>query len=217
MKIKYLILVTLTVLFFGCKSGNKGGASDTTDTTGMQQDTMSMQGSMGGMSGMMGMMHQTMMHTDTMKMTGDPDYDFARMMQIHHQGGMSMAHEVIKNGKDQETVDLAKKILDEQQKDSQDLYKYTSSNKPGESSSAFMQEMKSLMQKAKENMNKDMNMSGNPDKDFAMLMSMHHQHGIDMARAELKYGRKTEIKRIAQKSVDQQEKERKQLDELKNK
>jgi hypothetical protein len=48
--------------------------------------------------------------------------------------------------------------------------------------------------------------SGNVDVDFVAMMVPHHQGAIDMARAELRYGRNEQLRRIAQEIiVDQQQ------------
>jgi uncharacterized protein (DUF305 family) len=48
--------------------------------------------------------------------------------------------------------------------------------------------------------------SGDVDHDFVALMIPHHQGAIDMARAELRYGRNERLRRIAQEIiVDQQQ------------
>ena len=44
-----------------------------------------------------------------------------------------------------------------------------------------------------------MPMSGNVDKDFATMMSAHHQMAIDMADVLLKYGSNAELKSMAMK------------------
>ena len=48
--------------------------------------------------------------------------------------------------------------------------------------------------------------TGNIDVDFAAMMIPHHQGAIDMAVAELRYGKNTQLRRIAQEIiVDQQQ------------
>jgi len=48
--------------------------------------------------------------------------------------------------------------------------------------------------------------TGDVDQDFAGMMIPHHQGAIDMAVAELRYGRNPQLKRIAQEIiVDQQQ------------
>jgi uncharacterized protein (DUF305 family) len=48
-------------------------------------------------------------------------------------------------------------------------------------------------------------MDGNIDHDFATMMMPHHQGAIDMARAELTYGKDPVMRRLAEEIiVDQQ-------------
>ena len=48
--------------------------------------------------------------------------------------------------------------------------------------------------------------TGDVDRDFAAMMIPHHQGAMDMAVAELRYGRNPRLKRIAQEIiVDQQQ------------
>jgi len=41
-------------------------------------------------------------------------------------------------------------------------------------------------------------MTGDPDHDFAVMMIPHHQGAIDMAKAELLYGKDPVLRRLAQ-------------------
>ncbi len=58
----------------------------------------------------------------------------------------------------------------------------------------------------------DMKMSGDPDKDFAMMMKMHHQKAIQMAQTEIDHGKSPELKAMAQQIIKDQTKEMGQLD-----
>ena len=49
--------------------------------------------------------------------------------------------------------------------------------------------------------------SGDIDRDFAAMMIPHHQGAIDMAQAELRYGRNEQLRRIAQEIVVEQQQE----------
>lgn len=49
--------------------------------------------------------------------------------------------------------------------------------------------------------------SGDADKDFVAWMVPHHQGAIDMAQAELLYGRNVRLRRIAQEIIISQQQE----------
>jgi uncharacterized protein (DUF305 family) len=49
--------------------------------------------------------------------------------------------------------------------------------------------------------------SGNHDVDFVKLMLPHHQGAVNMARAELLYGQDSQMRRLAQEIVTDQESE----------
>lgn len=57
-----------------------------------------------------------------------------------------------------------------------------------------------------------MKMTGDTDKDFAMMMKMHHQQGVEMAEMQLKYGKSTEMNTMAKNIVAAQNKEIAQFD-----
>jgi hypothetical protein len=50
-------------------------------------------------------------------------------------------------------------------------------------------------------------LSGDVDRDFAAVMIPHHQGAIDMAQAELLYGRDEQLRRIAQEIIVEQQQE----------
>jgi uncharacterized protein (DUF305 family) len=49
--------------------------------------------------------------------------------------------------------------------------------------------------------------TGDVDRDFVAMMVPHHQGAIDMARAELKYGRNEQLRRISQEIIVTQQQE----------
>ena len=64
----------------------------------------------------------------------------------------------------------------------------------------------SLMMQAMERMHKDMSIvpSGDPDRDFAAMMIPHHQGAVDMAKAELQFGKNPVLRRLAQGIIVEQ-------------
>ena len=83
----------------------------------------------------------------------------------------------------------------------------TSSNSFGEDrEKPFMH----LMHEAMASMDRGMEsapMTGDPDRDFAAMMIPHHQGAIDMAKAELLYGKDPVLRRLAQEILVTQEQE----------
>ena len=53
----------------------------------------------------------------------------------------------------------------------------------------------------------EMKPSGNTDKDFAMMMKMHHQQALGMAQIQLEHGKSPELKAMAKKIITAQKKE----------
>lgn len=49
--------------------------------------------------------------------------------------------------------------------------------------------------------------TGDVDRDFVEMMIPHHQGGIDMAIAELRYGKNEQLRRVAQEIIVEQQQE----------
>lgn len=49
--------------------------------------------------------------------------------------------------------------------------------------------------------------SGNPDRDFILMMIPHHQGAIEMAKVEIQYGTDPEIRKLAEGIIAAQEAE----------
>ena len=58
-----------------------------------------------------------------------------------------------------------------------------------------------------------MKMSGDTDRDFAMMMKVHHQGAIDMAQVELKNGKDAKMRAMAKRIIEAQQKEIKEFDQ----
>jgi uncharacterized protein (DUF305 family) len=72
-------------------------------------------------------------------------------------------------------------------------------------------DMKASMMMGMDGMQK-MQMSGDTDKDFAMMMKMHHQQALNMAEMELANGKSPEMKSMAKQIIAAQKKEIAQFD-----
>ncbi|MDP2368866.1 DUF305 domain-containing protein [Rhodoferax sp.] len=72
-------------------------------------------------------------------------------------------------------------------------------------------DMKASMMMGMDSMQK-MPMSGDTDKDFAMMMKIHHQQALNMAEMELANGKSPEMKTMAKQIIVAQKKEIAQFD-----
>lgn len=74
-------------------------------------------------------------------------------------------------------------------------------------------DMKSMMKDMNDKM-ASMQMTGNADIDFAMMMRIHHQGAIFMAQAELSAGKEPKMKKMAKDIISAQQKEIAQIDKF---
>jgi uncharacterized protein (DUF305 family) len=210
-KINLALATIMGAAFLSSCSNNTSTANsegnDTTieQTSTAKKDTMSNMGNMNMDNGVMSSMNTMMDKMKGMNMTGDFDIDFANMMIEHHQGAIEMSQQELNAGKDEKIKSMAQNIVDKQKKEIQELRDFVNSYKPsgmkhGEG------ELKKSMNDMESKM-KGMSMSGDADKDFAMIMSTHHQNAVDMAKLELKNGMSNKLKQMAQKTVSDQTKE----------
>ena len=66
--------------------------------------------------------------------------------------------------------------------------------------------MKQSMMKGMDGMQK-MQMTGDSDKDFAMMMKMHHQQDVEMAQMQVAHGKSPAMKSMAKQIIAAQNKE----------
>lgn len=138
-------------------------------------------------------------------MTGDFDIDFANMMIEHHQGAVEMSQQFLQTGKDTALRTMAQKMITDQNQEISQLKDFVKSYKPsgmkhGEG------ELNNHLKSAEDHMNM-MSMTGNADKDFAVNMATHHEHGTQMAKMQLQHGMSGDLKKMAQKMIDKHAKE----------
>jgi uncharacterized protein (DUF305 family) len=215
-------LSVLLAAIAGCNNSTSetsasGNDSATSQSSNSANDTSSMKDDMSSMSmnnGMMTTMTSTMDRMKNIKMTGDFDVDFANMMIEHHQAGIDMAQAEISQGKDEKMKSKAQEIINKQKDEQQKLKDFVSNYKP----SGMKHGEGELQKSMSENMDKmkSMQMSGDTDKDFAMVMSTHHEHGVSMSKMELTYGMSDKLKQMARKSIDDQQKDIAELKSLMN-
>ncbi len=211
---KLLIPVALATLFMlqACNNDTKS-----TSDTKMEADTSTkmadhpdakMNGSdkMDMNNGLMASMNTMMDKMSSKKMSGDFDLDFANMMIVHHQGAIDMSNEELKSGTDDKMKNMAQTIIAKQKEEIGKLQSIIQSYKPMKMDMGKHDELSEMTGEMKAKMN-DMKMTGNMDKDFAMMMISHHEEAVKMSKDELSHGMKASLKEMAKKGIDDQTKE----------
>ncbi len=209
MKTKIILIAALLVsacFLQSCKNKNDSteknemdhAMSDSSNSNSMNTNDMAMD------KGMV----KSMDNMKNRKMSGDVDADFANMMILHHQSAIDMSEAEVANGKDAEAKAMAQKMITMQKAEIASLQKFTSSNETTDAkmdhndSDELSKAMKSMMDK----MNA-MQMTGDADKDFVMMMIPHHEGALTMAEHQAKHGKNAELKKMAQEMITDQEKE----------
>jgi uncharacterized protein (DUF305 family) len=171
-----------------------------------------------------------MMNDMAVKPTGDVDHDFVETMAPHHQGAIDMSEAELRYGRNGQLLRIAQDIVVEELQEIAAMRvasgeKLTpteatlaasfagtvagpglSSLGPADNVPPSLKTERSFLAKNAAAMTKMMNdmslkPTGNIDRDFVATMVPHHQGAIDMAEAELRYGRKAQLRRIAQEII----------------
>lgn len=170
-------------------------AEQSASATNASQDTNSAASEQS--SPFMASMNKMMQDMMSMKMTEDPDHDFAMMMKTHHEGAIDMSNIELQQGKNDEFKQVAQKIIDDSKKDIADLDKFMSSHQPSKKSDFAKKSMEMMHKDA----NMQMNHSGDLDQQFASMMAKHHRDGIDMAKLYLKSATQQQTKTVANRTI----------------
>ena len=152
----------------------------------------------------------------SMKMTGDFDYDFANTMLMHHQSAVDMAKDIISKGSNAEVKTMAQNIVTAQEGEIAQLKNIIANYKMPEmkkENGEAHNELGETMEKMETKM-KGMAKTGNADKDFLMMMIPHHESAVTMGEDELSHGKNLELKKMAQKIMEDQSKEIKQFEAM---
>ncbi|MFC6224913.1 DUF305 domain-containing protein [Hymenobacter artigasi] len=216
----FLAALCSGTLLLGSCSSDKSADTTVTETTSATADTTAAAGDMAGMdhskmadgaSPLVASMNDMMAKMDAMKMKGNTDHDFAHMMMEHHKGAVAMAEIELRDGKDATMRQMAEKIKADQQKElgemepiAERLDSAPTNYKPTDPNDPFTAQLKTSMTHMMDNMPTPV---ADPDMNFNMMMTVHHQSAMDMAEAELAHGKDTKLKDLAQQMVNAQKKE----------
>ena len=135
--------------------------------------------------------------------SGDVDRDFVAMMVPHHQGAVAMAQAELRYGHNSRLRSLAQEIIVTQHEEIAEmqlaLTSAAASSSSGAEDAAFAGRCDAAMAQMMTAMR--IKPANDVDRDFVAMMVPHHQGAIDMADAELSYGRSEPLRGLAQEII----------------
>lgn len=173
-------------------------------------------------------LHRVMEEGEAMPMTmsGDMDKDFASMMTMHHQTAIKMIDVLQQKGQSAELKALGAKMKADQLEEIKKMAPHASAGgaaATGHEGMAGMDhgqgtgaqggtaaaELHRIMEESKA---MPMTMSGNVDKDFATMMTMHHKTAIKMIDVLQQNGKAADLKALGAKMKANQQAEIKKME-----
>lgn len=155
---------------------------------------------------MMAIMHNMEAKMDTMTKMNNVDHDFAMMMKMHHQGAIDMANNELTRGDNAEIKSKASQIISAQTAEINELNAFINSHMDMDATNyaAYDKEVMTAMMKMSKGSDLQV-ITGDADNDFSALMIMHHQSAIQMAHAQVEFGKDADLKEMSKKMIEDQE------------
>lgn len=159
-------------------------------------------------SNMQGMQGPSAMSSSPNAAKAPYDLQFLDTMSAHHQSAMEMAKLADQRSAHDELKQMAKKMIEDQQKDIQQL-QHWKRQWYAEKGDAVNMKMPGMME-SMQGMSVDKLVASNGEQFDAMylnMMSKHHAGAMKMANSALKNAKHSEIKQFSQKLIDSQKEE----------
>lgn len=138
---------------------------------------------------------------DNVDETNDPDQDFALKMKVHHRGAIDLANIEILRGDEEAVLEIADSIIEAHTQEITKLDSFLNAhsvvvdNVNGE---AFNDAAEEAIEKM-DSLIKVKTLNDETDHDFLVLMIEHHKSGVEMADAELEFGKEEGLKALVTK------------------
>ncbi|HWA33246.1 MAG TPA: DUF305 domain-containing protein [Cyclobacteriaceae bacterium] len=161
----------------------------------------------------------------SIKMTGNPDSDFAHVMAEHNQGAIDLANIELRSGKDVAVKSIARNVLTKQQKMQEEVRKHIKKGEPAVTASTPAQQVanqspmednvKDILADIEKWMKKTP-MTGDPDKDFVEAMLQHYKDEVKIANMEMRHGKDQAVKDFATKAKNDSQSIEKEIADWRN-
>lgn len=138
---------------------------------------------------------------DNVDTTNDPDQDFALKMKVHHRGAIDLANIEILRGDDEKVLEIADSILEAHTLEITKLDSFLNAHSvvvDNVNGKAFNDAAEEAIEKM-DSLIKVKTLNDETDHDFLVLMIEHHKSGVEMADAELEFGKEEDLKALVTK------------------
>ncbi|WMJ74983.1 DUF305 domain-containing protein [Cytophagaceae bacterium ABcell3] len=146
------------------------------------------------------------------ELTGDPDYDFASLMQRHKEAGIQIADEQIARGDDVLLIELAERVVRNSERDLLRFEEFTDEFTPEDDRRTFRDAVSRYLEVAEDEVGEVEITGDDIDSEFAQAIALHHDQGVRLARIYETYGRSAELVELARNIIATQEAELHALD-----
>jgi uncharacterized protein (DUF305 family) len=167
-------------------------------------------------------LQETIEKINDVEVTGNQDADFARIMIEHHKGAVDLSDAYINKTQNEQMKKLVTESRDKKKADikiMEDLLDKLDVDKNSNDAASRRVDspMKNTVVSSMSSPDASTSMRGDIDSEFAKLMIDHHKQAIELSRMEVESGSDIEMKAIAKKIIDDNEKQISQLKSHKSK
>lgn len=138
---------------------------------------------------------------DNVDTTNDPDQDFALKMKVHHRGAIDLANIEILRGDDEDVLEIADSIIEAHTLEITKLDSFLNAHSvvvDNVNGKAFNDAADEAIEKM-DSLIKVRTLNDETDHDFLVLMIEHHKSGVEMADAQLEFGKEEGLKALVTK------------------
>jgi uncharacterized protein (DUF305 family) len=151
---------------------------------------------------MMALLHEMTDAIDTITLLTNHGDDFAHFMQVHHQYAMKMGKLVLDKGDDATMLSLAQDVIKHKESQLPGLQAYLEFHTTSVDAKGviFDAEAKAALDTMHVRADKE-TLTGDADKDFAVIFKHHNQSTIVMAESYFRLGRNPNLKALTQQMI----------------
>ncbi|GAA4399569.1 hypothetical protein GCM10023187_11650 [Nibrella viscosa] len=153
----------------------------------------------------------------TMRLSGDPDFDYVFLMRTHHLSEIELAQEAAKSMQNSAMKQMAQAMISRKQKEVDQLESALKQIRPSRANQAFVQAQNQKLEAMKLNLQEGTlagKLTGKLDTDYATIMLEHQRDAIDITQDYLQHGQNQALRSLAQQILANAQSDSEQLKTL---